>query len=83
MRDRVETVEMRDSVTLDIDSMARHLTLIQRDSKCRALFVPEKYKHQVPVWREIVKNNEKISIMLMTPQQAKEKSEKIKEERFT
>ena len=79
MRDRVETVEMRDSVTLDIDSMTRHLTLIERGSKCRALFVPEKYNHQVPVWREIVRNNNHITIMFMTQHQAKMKSEKIRE----
>ena len=69
MRDRVETVEMRDSVTLDIDSMTRYLPMIERGSECRALIVPEKYKHQVPVWREIVRNNNHITIMFMTPQQ--------------
>ena len=79
MRDRVETVVMRDSVTLDTDSMARSLPMIERGSKCRALIVPDKYKHQVPVWREIVRNNNHITIMFMTPQQAKMKSEKLKE----
>ena len=60
MRDRVEAVEITDSVTLDTDSMARHLELIKRGSKCRALFVPDKYKYQIPIWRHILRYNENL-----------------------
>merc|ERR1711953_731573 len=78
MRDRVETVVMGDSVTLDTDSMARYLPLIERTSKCRTVVVPEKYKYQVDAWRDIVKCNKNIS-MFMTPQQAEDTAEKIRE----
>ena len=60
MRDRVEAVEITDSVTLDKDSMTRHLELIKRGSKCRALVVPDKYKYQIPVWRDILRYNENL-----------------------
>ena len=79
MRDRVETVEMRSSVTLDTDSMARYLTSIEGESKCRSLLIPDRYKQQVPAWRDILKNNENISIMFMTEQQANDKAQKIRE----
>ena len=42
MRDRVETVELRNSVSLDTDSMPRHLVSIEGGSKCRSLLIPDK-----------------------------------------
>ena len=79
MRDRVETVELRNSVSLDTDSMPRHLVSIEGGSKCRSLLIPDKYKQEVPVWRDIVRNNENIFIMFMTEQQAYDRAEKLRE----
>ena len=71
MRNRVENVVMRDTVTLNTDSMTRYLKLyLKGGSKCRSLFVPARYRNLVPVWREIVKNNQNLTITFLTLQQA-------------